>query len=74
MQVKSYFEGQIRTLGQNMDALMARLWEEHLRPRGRSRTDRHFYPDRAEQAPRGPFGGYYLEPSGVSEASTTGQA
>ena len=34
VRVKWYFEGQISTLGQNMDALMAQLWEEHLRPRG----------------------------------------
>ena len=33
-QVKSYFEGQIRTVGHNMDTLMARMQEEHLRPRG----------------------------------------
>ena len=34
MQVKSYFEGQIRTLEQNMDAVMAQLREEHIRPGG----------------------------------------
>ena len=39
MQVKPYFEGQKRTLGQNMDALIAQLWEEHLRPRGASPMD-----------------------------------
>ena len=32
--VKSYFEGQIRTLGHTMDALKAQLQEEHLRPKG----------------------------------------
>ena len=39
-QVKSYFEGQIRTLGKNMDALMAQLQEEPLRPRGANPMDR----------------------------------
>ena len=32
-QVKSYFEGQISTLGPHMEALMAQLQEEHFRPR-----------------------------------------
>ena len=51
-QVKSYFDGQIRTLGHNMDALMAQLQEQHLRPRGVNPTYRGYYPDRAEPAPR----------------------
>ena len=68
VQVKTYFEGQMRTLGHNMDALMAQLRQEHLRPRGVSPMDRRYYPDRAERAPRGPFGGYGPEPSRVSEA------
>ena len=50
VQVNSYFEGQIRTLGQNMDALMAQLREEHLRPRRVSPMDQGYYPDRAEPA------------------------
>ena len=33
-QVKSCFEGQIRTFGHNMDPLKAQLQEEHLRPKG----------------------------------------
>ena len=68
VQVKSYFEGQIRTLAQNMDALMAQMREEHLRPRGVSPMDRGYYPDRAKPAPGGPFGGYGPEPSRLSEA------
>ena len=67
-QVKSYFEGQIRTLGHHTDALIAQLQEEHLRPRGVSPMDRGYYPDRAEPAERGPFGEYFSEPSRVSEA------
>ena len=59
VQVKSYFEGQIRTLGHNMDALMAKLQEEHLRPRGVNPLDGGYYPDRGEPAPRRPFGGVY---------------
>ena len=50
-----------------MDALMAQLQEEHLRPWGANPIDRGYYPDRAESAPRGPFGGYFSEPSRVSE-------
>ena len=46
---------------------MAQLREEHLRPRGVRPMDRGYYPDRAEPAPRGPFGGYFPEPSGESE-------
>ena len=53
VQIKLYFEGQIRTLGQNMNALMAQLREEHLRPRGVNPMDRGYYPDRAGPAPRG---------------------
>ena len=68
MQVKSYFQGQIRTLGQNMDVLMAQLREEHLRPRGLNHMDRGYYPDTAEPALRGSFGGCFPEPSRVSEA------
>ena len=34
LQVKSYFEGQMRTVEQNMNAVMAKLREEHLRPGG----------------------------------------
>ena len=33
-QASSYFEAPIRTLGHNMNTLMAQLQEEHLRPRG----------------------------------------
>ena len=51
-----------------MDALMAQLPEEHLRPRGVYPMDRGYHPDRAEPAPRGPFRGYFSEPSRVSEA------
>ena len=68
VQVKLYFEGQIRTLGQNISALMAQLREEHPRPRGAHPMDRGYYSDRAGPAPRGPFGGYFREPSRVSEA------
>ena len=68
VQVKPYFEGHIRLLGQNMDALMAQLRKEHLRTRGVSSMDRGYYPDRAEPAPGGPFGGYGPVPSRVSEA------
>ena len=68
VQVKSYFEGHIRTLGKNMDTLMAELWGEHLGPRGASPMDRGYYPDTARPAPRGPFGGYVSEPSRWSEA------
>ena len=60
--------GHIRTLRQNMDALMAQLREKHPRPRGSSPMYRGYYPDRAEPAPRGPLGGYVPEPSGVSKA------
>ena len=67
-QVKLYLGGQIRTLGQNMDALMAELQEEHLRPRGVYPMDRGHYPDRTEPATRGPLAGYFPEPSRVSEA------
>ena len=59
VQVKSYFEGQIRTLGQNVDATMAQLREKHLSPRGVTPMGRGYYPDRAEPAQRGPFGGYF---------------
>ena len=61
MQVKSHFEGQIRALRQNMDALMAQVREEHLKPRGVNPMDRGCYPDRAEPASRVPFGGYLPE-------------
>ena len=67
-QVKSYFDEQIRTLGHNMDALMAQQQEENLKPKGVNPMDRGCYPDRSEPAPRGPFGGYFPEPSRVSEA------
>ena len=67
-QVKSDFEGQVRILGHNIDALKAQLQEEPLRPKGVNPMDRSYYPDRAEPAPRGPFGGYFSEPSRVSEA------
>ena len=46
---------------------MAQLQEKHLRPRGGSPMDRVHYPDRAESAPRGRFGGYFPEPSRVSK-------
>ena len=68
LQVKSYFEGQISTLGQNMDAVMAGLREEHLRPRRVSPMDRRNDPDRPETAPRGPFGGCVPKPSRASQA------
>ena len=68
VQVKLYFEGQIRTLGHNMDALKAQLQKEHLRPIGANPMDSGYYPDRAEPAPRGTFAGYFSEPSRVSEA------
>ena len=81
MQVKSYLEGQIRTLGQNMEPLMAQLREEHLRPRGASLMDRGYYPDRAKPAPRGPFEIWLQILTGVRGrakqsvlVSTTGQA
>ena len=64
-QVKSYFKGQIRTLGQNMDALMNQLQEEHLPSMRGNPMDRGYYPRRAEPAPRGPFWGYVPEPSRV---------
>ena len=67
-QVKFYSEGQIRTLRHNMDALKAQPQEEHLRPKGVNPMDRSYYPDGAEPGPRGPFGGYFSEPSRVSEA------
>ena len=67
-QVKSYLEGKMRTLGHNMDTLMAQLQEEHLEPRGVNPIDRGYYPDRAEPAPGGPFGGYFSEPPRVSGA------
>ena len=68
-QVKSYFEGRLRTSGQNMNALMAQLQEEDLRPRGVNPMDRGYYPDRGEWAPRGPFGGYFFKPLQVSDAA-----
>ena len=67
-QVESYFEGKIRTLGHNMDTLMAQLQEEHLEPRGVNPMDRGYYPYRAEPAHGGLFGGYFSEPPRVSGA------
>ena len=67
-QVRLYFEKQKRTLGQNMDSLMAQLQKEHLWPRGGSPMDRGYYPDTAEPAPRGHFGAYFPVPSQESGA------
>ena len=66
-QVKSYLKGQIRTLGQNMDALMDQLQEEHLRSMRGNPMDRGYYPEEAEPARRGPFRGYVTEPPRVPE-------
>ena len=51
-----------------MDAPKAQLQEEHIRPKGANPMDLGYYPDRTEPARRGPFGGYFSEPSPVSEA------
>ena len=67
-QVKSYFEGEIRTLRHNMDALKALLQEEHLRPKEVNPMDQGCHPDRSEPAPRRPFGSCFPTHSRMSEA------
>ena len=56
-----------------MDTLKAQLQEKHLTPKGVNPMDGRYYPDRAEPAPREPFGGYFSEPSRVSEAEQRNQ-